>query len=182
VPAQWWDACKVDSIPDIGRRGVIIGLDAARANDCFALVVVTSKAGKVQVIYHRIWTPPEGGQIKYDEIEVELIRLFKLYSVVEVAYDPTDLTSMSQRLGQLVYWREFLQAQPRAVADKLLYDLIRDRRIEHRGEPDLREHVLNANSKPEDEKIRIVKRTQMQKIDACVALSQAADRALSYNL
>lgn len=182
VPIQWWDACRVDNIPDVGRRGVIIGLDAARANDSFALVMVTSTSGKVQVLHHRIWTPPPNGQIKFDEIEAELLRLFKAYNVIEVAYDPTDLTSMSQRLSDYAFWKEFTQGAPRLVGDKLLYDLIRDRRIEHRGEADLREHIQNANAKPEDEKIRIIKRSMNQHIDAAVALAMAASRALYYNL
>lgn len=182
VPIQWWDACRVDEIAPLNGRSVIIGIDAARANDSFAVVVVTRRDGKVQVIECRIWTPPLGGQIDFDEIETELKRLFNVYNVVEVAYDPTDLTSMSQRLRALRHWREFTQGQPRLEADKLLYDLIQMRLIEHRGEPELREHVQNANSEPENEKIRIVKRTMSQKIDGCVALSMAASRAIYYNI
>lgn len=182
VPIQWWDACKVDSIPDVGRRGVVIGVDAARANDCFAVVIVTSHNNKVQVLYCHIWKPIDGKQINFAEIEDELLRLFKLYNVIEIAYDPADMTSMSQRLSGMVFWREFKQGNPRIVSDKLLYDLIRDRRIEHNGDGGLREHIQNADAKPDDEKVRIVKRNEKLKIDACVSLSMAADRALHYNL
>lgn len=182
VPEQWWDACRVDSIPDVGQRGVIIGLDAARANDCFAVVIVTTTNGKVQVLHCKTWKPENGQQIQFNEVEIELLRLFKVYNVVEVAYDPSDMTSMSQRLSDNVFWREFKQGQPRIIADKLLYDVIRDRRIEHTGDTVLREHVLNADAKPDDEKVRIVKRNESLKIDACVALAMATDRALYYNL
>lgn len=182
VPIQWWDDCKVVSLPDFGKASVVIGLDAARANDSFALVVTTSRANKVYVLYSRIWKPPLNGQIQFAEIEDELLRLFQVYNVVEVTYDPADMTSMSQRMNGKAYWREFKQGQPRIVADKLLYDLIRDRRIEHDGNLELREHIANADAKPDDEKVRIVKRTEKQKIDACVALAMSADRSLHYNL
>jgi phage terminase large subunit-like protein len=62
-----------------------------------------------------------------------------------------------------------------------LYDLIRERRIQHKNEADLNAHVKAANRKPEDDaKLRIIKRTPEGKIDLCVALSMAADRAFAY--
>jgi phage terminase large subunit-like protein len=60
--------------------------------------------------------------------------------------------------------------------DKTLYDLIRDRRVSHDGNADLRQHIANANAKLEkdqDSKLRIVKKTQSRKIDLAVALSMA---------
>lgn len=182
VPIQWWDSCKVDVPYDVKRKGVVIGLDAARTNDSFALVITTMNKDKVRVLYCRVWTPPPNGQIKFDEIETELLRLFTVYNVEEVAYDPTDMTSMSQRLSKNVFWREFTQGQPRLVADKLLYDTIRNGNIEHDGDLVLRSHILNAHSTPEeDEKIRIVKGADSsRKIDACVALSMSAARSIHY--
>ncbi len=184
IPPAWWDECKVEAMPELGRRGVVIGIDAAVENDCFAVVVVSmSKEGKPQVRYCRIWTPPKDGQINFAEVETELLRLFSVYNVTEVAYDPYQMTSMSQRLSGNVFWNAFQQSSPRLIADKMLYDLIRDRRLEHDGSfTDLRQHVLNADRKPEDDKLRIIKRVQSAKIDAAVALSMACNRALYYNL
>jgi phage terminase large subunit-like protein len=136
--------------------------------------------GKPQVRYCRIWTPSEEtGQIDFDEIEKELLRLFKVYHIEEVAYDPYQMASMAQRLGDNVHWKPFLQGAPRLIADKRLYDMIRDRQIEHSGEPVLRQHIKNADRKPEEDKLRIVKRTSTGKIDAVVALSMAVDRRCS---
>lgn len=183
IPIEWYDACKVDSMSELGRKGVVIGVDAAVENDCFAIVMVSmSPEGKPQIRYVRKWTPPAGGQIQFDEIETELLRLFKTYSVECVAYDPYQLASMSQRLSSNVFWEAFNQGKDRAVADKQFFDLIRDRRIEHTGEPDLRQHILNSDRKPEDDKLRIIKRTQSGKIDLCVAASMACDRAIYYGL
>ena len=184
IPLEWWTNCKVDTLSDLGGRGVVMGLDAAVENDCFAVVMVSmSREGKAQVRYCKIWTPPKDGQINFAEIETELLRLFKAYNIVEVAYDPYQMASMAQRLGDNVFWKPFLQGAPRLVADKRLYDTIRDRQIEHSGEPDLGQHILNADRKPEDEgKLRIIKRNQAGKIDGTIALSMAVDRLFYYNL
>lgn len=183
IPAQWWDACEVNSLSDLAGHGVIIGLDAAVENDCFALVVVSmSPDGKPQVRECKIWTPPKGGQINFADVEAELMRLFKAYHVAEVAYDPYQMASMAQRLGDNVFWRPFLQGVQRLVADKRLYDMIRDTRIEHLFDLELKQHIINADRKPEEDKLRIIKRLQSHKIDACVALSMAVDRIMHLNL
>ena len=182
IPMAWWDACKLDTLSPL--RGVVVGVDAAVDNDCFAVVVVSSSPeGKAQVRYCRVWTPPEHGQIDFLEVERELLLLFKQYHVTEVAYDPYQMASTAQRLGDNVFWNAFTQGAPRLVADKMLYDMIRDGRIEHLGDyPELRQHLANADRKPEDDKMRIIKRNQKDKIDAAVALSMAVNRAMYYNL
>ncbi len=185
LPIAWWDACKVvGNMSPYDRRGVIVSLDAASKDDCFAVVAVSkTREGKPQVRYCKAWYPPKGGQINFEEIETEVKQLFKDFNVIEVTYDETQMVSMAQRLGGLAYWRVFPQGKERLIADKRLYDMIRDRQIEHSGEPDLRQHILDANRKPDDDKLRIIKAPRVgAKIDAVVALSMAVDRAMHYNL
>jgi phage terminase large subunit-like protein len=79
-------------------------------------------------------------------------------------------------------FRAFNQGGDRLVADKRLYDSIRDRRIVHQHEPVLAEHIANANQKNEGDRLRIVKRNTGGKIDAVVALSMAVDRAFTLNI
>ncbi len=181
IPIEWWDACKVDALPALDGHGVIMGIDAAVENDCFAVVIVSLGAGeKPQVRYCRIWQPGKGEQINFADVEDELLRLFQRYHIEEVAYDPYQMASMAQRLSANVFWKPFLQGAPRLIADKRLYDMIRDGRIEHADESDLRQHLINADRKPEDDKLRIIKRVQTGKIDAVVALSMAVDRLMYY--
>lgn len=183
VPLQWWDAC-LQPILDLARRGVVMGVDAADKEDCFALVIVSREnVDNVAVRYVKIFYPPPGGQINFEEVEQEIERLYTQFHIVEVAYDRTQLVSMSQRLGKNVKWREFSQATPRLVADKRLYDMIRDRHVLHSGEADLKMHITNAERKAEDGKLRIVKGSdKSKKIDAAVALSMATDRIMQLNL
>jgi len=184
IPIQWWDACKVETLPDLRGRGVVMGLDAAAKDDCFAMVIVSKGVDDdtVAVRYSRIWTPEKGGQIDFSEIEDEIERLRHQFNIVEVAYDETQLVSMAQRLGYNLFWNAFNQGMDRLIADKRLYDMIRDRRINHMGDRDLADHMLNADRKPEDDKLRIIKRSHDKKIDAVIALSMAVDRIMYLNL
>ena len=183
MPIEIWDSCKIDRLPPLNGRGVIISIDAAVENDCFAVVVVSREGDKVQVRYCRIWQPHDGLQVDFNDVEEEIKRLISAYNVVEIAYDPYQMANMAQRLGDLAFWNPFTQGSPRLIADKRLYDMILSRQIEHDGSyPDLRQHIINADRKPEDGKLRIVKRVATQKIDAVVALSMGNDRAMYYNL
>lgn len=197
APAEWWDACKVDHMDDLRpHQAVIISLDAAVDSDCFAITMWSARRQDGDIIaqlrYARIWTPPQGGKIQFvnrdnpadvEYPEGELRRLIREKTVVCIAYDATQLEDMANRLGGLVNWEKFDQGKARAIADKRLYDMIRDRRIEHSGEADLRQHFLNANRKPEGNNLRIVKGSNPNlKIDLLVSASMGVDRIFDYNL
>ncbi len=82
-----------------------------------------------------------------------------------------------------VWTHDFNQGADRNVADKTLFDLIRDRRIAHCGPLEIRQHLLNANAKiTGDSKMRIEKRVERLKVDLVVALSMAASECLRLNL
>lgn len=202
VPDEWWDACEQEILSNVHKKPMVLGVDAAVSGDGCALVGVTNEQERTHVRYSRLWMPPKGGKLDYQGtqeqpgIELEIIRLCTLYNVVEVRYDPYQLHDMMTRLkngvwvdasGKLVaetYARArklrvntvaFSQQNPRAVADKQLYDKIRERRIHHSGERDLAQHIGNANAEHKDDsKLRMVKRNNESKIDLAVALSQAA--------
>jgi phage terminase large subunit-like protein len=109
------------------------------------------------------------------------------FNVVEVCYDPYQLVDFAQQFKAegLTYFHEFDQGQARLEADKQLYDLISHRRVRHAGEPELREHLLNANakqSKDEDTKLRLVKKSANRKIDLAVSLSMGCHECMRLNL
>jgi len=84
-----------------------------------------------------------------------------------------------------VAWTEpFTQSSKRVIADSDLLNLITHRRLAHDGNPDLREHVDNADKKLDsmDRKLRIVKREEGLKVDLAVCLSMAAFQCLRLNL
>lgn len=187
IPPEWWDACEGE-IPDFDpSEPVVVGMDAGVSSDTFALVGVSRRGDTTFKRFCRVWRPPKQGKIDFDEID-NFIRneLVKNYNVVQIAYDPHQLHDMATRLRKdsVTWMYEFKQANPRLVADKALYDAIRDRKIIHDGDPQLTEHVKNANAKSEGDidKLRIVKRAEHLKIDACVALSMANSEARRLSL
>lgn len=136
------------------------------------------------VRYSNAWRPKLGEHILYAPIEEEVNRLLDEYNVVEICYDPYQLEDMSQRLraGLRAHLFQFGQGAPRLIADKSLRDTIRDRRVHHNGDPLLSEHVTNADAKSDGDKLRIVKRSPMLKIDLCVCLSMAMARAVYWKI
>lgn len=109
------------------------------------------------------------------------------YNVVEIAYDEYQLHDLMTRLrNEAVAWcRKFGQQADRSVADKALYDMIRDQRIHHTGDPQLREHIGNCAAKipPDDNtRLRLIKKAAKSKIDGAVALSMASSECLRLNL
>lgn len=183
VPVEWWDSCEDAAACAAVQEPVVIGMDAATSNDCFAVVVVSRRQGVVYVKECRAWSPPPGGKIEFAEVERYLYDLKSRYIIREIAYDPYQLHDMAQRLyGRVGFFKAFAQGQDRLIADKQLYDLIRDGLLRQTGDPTLAEHIGNANAKVEGERLRIVKRSEKMKIDAAVALSMAANRAIYYRI
>ena len=84
----------------------------------------------------------------------------------------------------LARFKSFSQGADRLTSDSQFRALIRERRLWHRGEPDLREHVNNANAQvdKEDRRLRIVKRIEKLKIDLAVAASMGSHEVLRLNL
>ena len=95
------------------------------------------------------------------------------------------MTRLKRR--NVVATKAFGQGKDREVADKQLYDLIRDGRLWWFPEeqPALREHMLNANRKPgtlDRERMRLIKRQGSLPIDLAVSLSMAASESLRLNI
>jgi hypothetical protein len=189
----WWDSCR-EELPPLGRsEPIIIGLDAAKGGetnvpDCFAVIAISRHPNRNEdtaIRYCGIWQPSPGQLLDFAPIEIEIIRLCKEFSVVEVAYDPYQLHDMAMRLKSagIANFKEFKQGIDRLKSDKQLQDLIIGRRIAHDGNPLLRQHIDNANiKKAGQDGIRLIKRSASLKIDAAVCASMAASRILYYNL
>ncbi len=196
VPIEWWDSCVADPPPDQRHlQPMVVALDAAVSNDCFGIVAVTRTDELIEVRHARKWQPANGQKLDYsdpvgdkDNIEYPegyLRWLVKTYHVAVVTYDEYQLHDFCTRLANehLAYFEPFNQGADRLIADKQLYDIVKNGQIVHDGDADLREHVRNANRTDEDaDKLRIVKRAPHLKIDLCVALSMACAIAKAWNI
>lgn len=188
VPPEWWEACiasEKNPIPRLEEREqMVFGIDAGVSSDCFAIVGVSRRNDHVYVRYAKAWFPPPGGKINFAEPEAEIRKLAEQYDVVEWAYDEYQLHDLSGRLSKegIGWFRPFSQARERLVGDKNLQDLIREKRLVHNGDALLTEHIRNANAKLEGEKLRLVKRSELLKIDLAVALAMASAEAIRLNI
>ena len=108
------------------------------------------------------------------------------YNVLSVVYDPSELHDMAIRIGnaKIVAWHEMGQTNKRMEADRQLLNLIQHRRIAHNGDPELRMHILNADRRLDStgKKLRIVKRSNSQRIDLVVSMSMGTHEILRLNL
>jgi hypothetical protein len=188
-----WDACKETLPPLTKHEPLILALDGAWAakGDVFGGVAVgrhPTRPDSLAVREVLAWEA-EGVPRDFEQIQGDIKNFCLDWNVRKIVYDPTQLVQMMQHLGKAsktedgrdfpgVQTEEFKQMTDRAIADKGLLDSIVSRYIAHSGEPLLRKHLDNADKKvDQNKKLRIVKRTEGQKIDLAVCLSMARARA-----
>lgn len=199
VPPEWWFACKREysEWPEYDKKtkSAIIALDAGVSSDNFGLFMAIRhpiKNDEAMIVFSQKWVPPLGGKIDFVGTEenpgpeLVLRKLIKENNIIQVAYDEYQLHHFCTALKQegLAWFKPFSQGADRLVADSQYRDMIRDRKIWHRGEKDLEEHINNANAQidEQDRKIRIVKRTEKLKIDLTVAGSMCIHELMRLNL
>lgn len=191
IPIEIWDNL-LNPLPlqPGDKTPMVIALDAAVSGDCFGLVMVSRDPDRtadqepgIAVRAVRKWDPPPGGKIDYSQPEAAVRWYCANFNVVEVVYDEFQLHDMCSRLMRegVVWCRAFSQGQERLIADSDLHKLILHARIRHDGNLELREHLTNANakqSKTEDTKMRLVKKSETRRIDCAVCLSMASYECL----
>jgi phage terminase large subunit-like protein len=188
IPLELWDRLKVEPIDPLSHlyRGgfMIAAADASVSGDSTGLAVGMYFQGIVYVIEAWEWIPPKGGKLDYDEtIKLELRSALERYAgrLVRVVYDEYQLhdcmTSLSTEY-EGVEFEAFDQGARRVESDTMLVSRIRQEKLRHSGQSNLRSHIDNADGKASsDKKLRIVKRENTLKIDLTVALSMLTDAA-----
>lgn len=173
---------------------LVLGIDAAVTRDTFAIVGVTRHPKNKEAVAVRvckIWRPDSGkidfrGTPENPGPELFIRSLCKQYNVITAVYDLTQMEDLASRLTQdgILWMQEFSQMRKREISDQKLYDLILQKRLYHRNQTELREHVLQAGVKLDamGSKRRLIKVYPSQKIDAVVALSMASYEVLRLNV
>lgn len=199
-----------DGIPPMRpNEPLILALDAGIKSDCFAIVGITRdprfqatyrydhdtdnyefRAEERFVLrYANAWQGSKENPLKFysdnpDDItpESELKRLIATYNVIQVTYDPYQLSNFCNRLEDETgaWFDEFTQGGEREIGDKLLYDVIKNGGMAHHGaHRQMRTHLMNAGAKSlsDDRKLRIIKLSEKAKIDLVVAMAMGTKRA-----
>jgi phage terminase large subunit-like protein len=157
----------------------VITVDGANRGDCFAIIVDQLDANGMHNVEPYIFTdpPPDKGYYDLSTIEDLLVELWETRKVRPMAFDPSRLLMLMQRLQDVrgVRVEEFPQENRRmCAASATLRQVIRDKRIRAGHNPVLRDHVLNAvelDRQPWG--WRIGKTSDAEKIDGAVALAMA---------
>lgn len=181
IPIEWWQACRGIVPPIIEGSAVplVMSVDASITNDCTAVVAVRRDPKddtRCILQFYEAWYPSQGSPMDYTVVDASIRHSCERYNVVQTAYDQFQLHKLMTDLRNdgIVWCRVFSQGANREVADKMLYDMIRDRRITHNAGPDFDEHIMAAAAKEtSNEKMRIVKKGNTQHVDLLVALSMA---------
>lgn len=192
LPIEWYDKLQERVPPLDNKTPIIVAADASVTSDCTGLVAVSRdpRAPLTNLLVRKkaVWYPSPGHPMDYSAtIEPTLREWCATYDVKQICYDAYQLHDLMTRLRkEEVAWCEpFSQMGDRNKADKQLFDLVRDGRIHHDGDPEIREHIKNCAAKTardENTKLRIVKKAPGSKIDLAVCLSMACERTLYLNL
>jgi phage terminase large subunit-like protein len=156
-----------------------VGIDMALKHDSVAVVIAQPQEDGI-VLRSKIWNPSEEG-IDVSAVEQYLRELHLKYEIKEFAYDPAYFQRSAEALvDDGLPMVEFPQSGNRMVpACGNAYELIVNKKVIHDGSPTFTDQVLSAAQRITETGWRLSKNKSRRKIDACIAMVIALDRATS---
>jgi len=176
LPPGSWEKCYSDQT--INRQDeTFVGIDMALKHDSIAVVVAQPQKDRI-VVEAKIWQPKQIG-VDVAEVEHYLRSLHRNLNVKEFAYDPAYFQRSAEALvDDGLPMVEFPQTSGRMVpACGHTYEMITNGKLAHDGSPTFTDQVLSAAQRMTDTGWRLSKGKSKRKIDACIALVMAVDRA-----
>jgi phage terminase large subunit-like protein len=177
LPVGAWEQCLGEaSINNFDPCWV--GIDMALKHDSVGIVVAQPRKDGSIAVQAKIFHPDQDA-IDIQAIETHLRELHNEYEVQEFAYDP----AFFQRSAEALYddglpMVEFPQSSQRMIpACGTTYELIVGKKIVHGGSPMFTDQVLSAAQRMTEQGWRLSKGKSKRKIDACIAMCMAVDRA-----
>lgn len=177
-PADW-DACVGEPLFDPDKP-CWIGVDIGLKRDATAFVWVQWHGNDLH-IGHMIRVPEAHKPLTAQDNRARLAQLVgKLGSVQEVSFDPWSFRESAEMLADMgLPMVQYDQGNANmAPASERIYELIREHRVVHDGDEVLRRQILAAVVGQTERGWRISKSKSKERIDAAVALTIAADRAV----
>jgi phage terminase large subunit-like protein len=176
LPAGAWEQCR-DERPLRNDLPVWVGIDMALKHDSIAVVIAQPQDDTI-VTRARIWQPRDEG-VDVAAVEQHLRSLHREHEVREFVYDPAYFQRSAEHLADDgLPMVEFPQSAARMIpACGNAYELIVNKRVTHDGSPTFTDQVLSAAQRMTDTGWRLSKGKSKRKIDACIALVMALDRA-----
>jgi len=176
LPVGAWEQCVSDRQLD-SELPVWVGIDMALKHDSIGVVIAQPQDG-CTVVRSKIWQPSLEG-VDVSEVEVYLREVHATYRVQEFAFDPAYFQRSAEALSDDgLPMVEFGQSAARMIpACGNAYEMIVNKKVAHDGSPTFTDQVLSAAQRMTDTGWRLSKGKSRRKIDACIAMVMALDRA-----
>lgn len=177
LPTGAWEQC-VDHELELDRDlPVWVGIDMALKRDTIAVVIAQPQNDRV-VVRAKIWQPQIDG-VDVAGVEAHLREIHNTYEVQEFVYDPAFFERSAEALSdEGLNMVTFPQSATRMIpACGNAYEMIVAKKIAHDGSPMFTDQVLSAAQRMSANGWTLSKGKSRRKIDACIAMVMAVDRA-----
>jgi len=179
LPIGAWEQCFGEVEFD-RHDPMFVGIDMALKHDSIAIVQAQKNEDGKFALRARIWHPSDEG-VDVADVESYLRGLHREFNVVEFAYDPAFFQRSAEILADDgLPMVEYPQSSARMIpACGNAYELIVSARVVQDGSPTFTDQVLSAAQRMTESGWRLSKGKSKRKIDACIAMVIALDRANS---
>lgn len=171
----------LEPMPLVAGAASWIGVDVGLKRDSTAVVIVQYRPEDPTKLHAkaRIWLPKEDEPVDVTDVMAHLRDLARTYKVGAISYDPRFFDVPAKMLYDeglpMVEIPQSLERMTPAVGS--LYELVRQGRITHDGDPGFDAQILAAVARLNERGFTLSKGKSRGRIDAAVALALAVDRA-----
>lgn len=179
LPEGAWAQCVAPEIQLDPDLPVWVGIDMALKRDTIGICIAQPQ-GERCVVRAKIWNPETDG-IDIAGVEAYLREIHNTYEVREFVYDPAFFERSAEALSdEGMNLVTFSQSAARMIpACGNAYEMIVAKKIAHDGSPTFTDQVLSAAQRMSDKGWTLSKGKSRRKIDSCIAMVMALDRATS---
>jgi phage terminase large subunit-like protein len=177
LPEGAWAQCVAPEIQLDTELPVWVGIDMALKRDTIGICIAQPQ-GERCVVRAKIWNPEIDG-IDIAGVEAYLREIHNTYEVREFVYDPAFFERSAEALSdEGMNLVTFPQSASRMIpACGNAYEMIVAKKVAHDGSPTFTDQVLSAAQRMSDKGWTLSKGKSRRKIDSCIAMVMALDRA-----
>ena len=174
-----WDSLRRKGLAPVLGAPTWVGVDVGIKRDSTAVCIVQFlDDGSIGAWVH-LWVPTKDEPVDVTDVMAHLRKLRDRYKVGGVSFDPRFFDVPAKMLHDeglpMVEVPQSPERMTGIIAD--LYDRIQRGEIHHDGDPAFAEQVLNAIPRFNERGFTLAKSKSRGRIDACIALALAVDRA-----
>jgi phage terminase large subunit-like protein len=177
--AQMWKAL-IKPYDFVDKAPTWIGLDVGLKRDSTAVVhVQKDDAGELHA-RAKLWVPTEDAPVDVTDVMQYIRELAKQYDVEAISFDPRFFDVPAKMLSDEGLPMVQIDQSPERMTPIVgtVLELIKSAGLHHDGDEQLATHVLNAVPRFNDRGFTLQKAKSKGRIDACIALALAVDRAI----